>query len=352
MRRTLSARRKRSPTASNSPRRRFRRARERRQRPRRPAPRNQCLREEAVYNFGESVDIGLMNACQEPLMVFGCAQGTGKYVGRWVCIDSEPRGEHLRHRAINASAAATAGNAADIRTYTYRDSFAVTRAPNSQYWWVACADADDDAAPMARSGRGPSAGKTRASTRKRAARSRSRARTNLLHAHVDDEDLAVLAGTQASRELTAAAVAGDERQRQCVVAGRERGSRHDAPLARMRRELDAGRQIHGQLDFVERGPRREYQVDRARLVDRELDSRCLERAARARALHVQARQHHCEDREGKRAQEGEPDDTLRSSRLGALPVVSGRGIGRRRCHGRSASAVRSATIRTRPRTPG
>ena len=36
----------------------------------------------------------------------------------------------------------TAGNAADFRTYTYRDSFSVTRAPNSQYWWVACAETD------------------------------------------------------------------------------------------------------------------------------------------------------------------------------------------------------------------
>ena len=58
-------------------------------------PRNQCVREDSVYNFGESVDIGLMNACQEPLLVFGCAQGTGKYVGRWVCIDSEARASVL-----------------------------------------------------------------------------------------------------------------------------------------------------------------------------------------------------------------------------------------------------------------
>ena len=30
----------------------------------------------------------------------------------------------------------------NIRTYTYRDSFSLTRAPNSQLWWVACAEAD------------------------------------------------------------------------------------------------------------------------------------------------------------------------------------------------------------------
>jgi hypothetical protein len=36
----------------------------------------------------------------------------------------------------------TAGDASDIQTYTYRDSFSLTRAPNSQLWWVACAERD------------------------------------------------------------------------------------------------------------------------------------------------------------------------------------------------------------------
>ncbi len=106
-------------------------------------PRNQCLREEAVYNFGESVDIGLMNACQEPLMVFGCAQGTGKYVGRWVCIDSEAQANVLvppTDQRVGGRAAVSTPDGA--RTYTYADSFVVTRAPNSQYWWIACAAAD------------------------------------------------------------------------------------------------------------------------------------------------------------------------------------------------------------------
>jgi hypothetical protein len=36
----------------------------------------------------------------------------------------------------------TAGDAAGVRMYTYTDSFSVTRAPNSEYWWVACAEND------------------------------------------------------------------------------------------------------------------------------------------------------------------------------------------------------------------
>jgi TonB family protein len=106
-------------------------------------PRNQCVREDAVYNYGEMVDVGLINACAEPLLVFGCAAGTGKNLGRWVCSDSEQRGDvlvpvgdqRLGNRYI-------AGSASDVRTYTYTDSFSVTRAPNSQYWWVACVEGD------------------------------------------------------------------------------------------------------------------------------------------------------------------------------------------------------------------
>jgi TonB family protein len=106
-------------------------------------PLNQCVREDAVYNYGEMVDIGLINACAEPLMVFGCAQGTGKDVGRWVCSNSEQRGDILVATGDQRLGRRyTAGNAADFRTYTYRDSFSVTRAPNSQYWWVACAETD------------------------------------------------------------------------------------------------------------------------------------------------------------------------------------------------------------------
>ena len=40
---------------------------------------------------------------------------------------------------INASAAVLSVNTPDgTRTYTYADSLVVTRAPNSQYWWIAC----------------------------------------------------------------------------------------------------------------------------------------------------------------------------------------------------------------------
>jgi TonB family protein len=108
-------------------------------------PLNRCVREDAVYNYGEMVDVGLINACTEPLVVFGCAQGTGRDRGRWICSDSEQRGDILVQTGDQRLGRRyAAGDAADIRTYTYRDSFSVTRAPNSQLWWVACAETDSE----------------------------------------------------------------------------------------------------------------------------------------------------------------------------------------------------------------
>ena len=102
------------------------------------------MREDAVYNYGDSVDVSLINACTQPLMVFGCAEGTGKDRGRWVCSNSEQRGDILVTAGDQRLGRRyTAGNAAEVQTYTYRDSFSVTRAPNSQYWWVACAETDN-----------------------------------------------------------------------------------------------------------------------------------------------------------------------------------------------------------------
>jgi TonB family protein len=106
-------------------------------------PRNQCVREDAVYNYGESVDVGLINACGQPLLVFGCAAGTGKYANRWVCNTSEQQGNVLvgqNDRRIGGRVSLPSPDG--VRVYTYTDEFSVTRAPNSQYWWVACGEQD------------------------------------------------------------------------------------------------------------------------------------------------------------------------------------------------------------------
>lgn len=106
-------------------------------------PRNECMREDTVYNYGESVDVGMINVCGEPLHVYGCARGTGRYAERWVCNDTEDQGS-----VIVAASDRRAGGRVTLampqgsRTFTYADSFVLSRAPNSQYLWVVCAEQD------------------------------------------------------------------------------------------------------------------------------------------------------------------------------------------------------------------
>lgn len=114
-------------------------------------PRNECVREDAVYNYGDTVDVGLINACTVPLLVFGCAPGTGRYVGRWLCTDSEQEGNVLvpqNDRRLGTRFAADTANG--VRSFTYTDGFSVIRAPNSQYWWIACTEQDSSCISDAR----------------------------------------------------------------------------------------------------------------------------------------------------------------------------------------------------------
>jgi TonB family protein len=76
---------------------------------------NRCVREGASYDFGAMIDVSLINACQEPLVVHSCAAGVGPSQQQWICREGE---------------LAEDGN------------FQITRAPNSEYWWLACSIGD------------------------------------------------------------------------------------------------------------------------------------------------------------------------------------------------------------------
>jgi TonB family protein len=104
-----------------------------------PRSGNQCVREQYAYNYGDMVEIGLMNACSEPLLVFSCAQGTGQYLGRWDCVDSESR-QNLLVPPGDARIGSTASVEvpAGSRSFRYAEDLLVRRAPNSEYWWLAC----------------------------------------------------------------------------------------------------------------------------------------------------------------------------------------------------------------------
>jgi TonB family protein len=107
------------------------------------AMRNECIREEATYDFGEMVEADLMNTCSEPLMVYSCAEGMGRYQRRWVCQSVESAQTILVRPGDRL-----VGNVAmievpeGVRTFKYVQNLFVARARNTEYWWLACAIED------------------------------------------------------------------------------------------------------------------------------------------------------------------------------------------------------------------
>jgi TonB family protein len=101
--------------------------------------RNNCVREESRYDFGETIDISLINACEEPLIVYSCSSGTGAWRDRWTCIDQEQRATLLAPARAAAGAAPASAVFADGRQASTVGRFEISRAPNGEYWWLACA---------------------------------------------------------------------------------------------------------------------------------------------------------------------------------------------------------------------
>ena len=106
-------------------------------------PVNRCVRESASYNYGEMIEVGLMAACNEDIVVYACSVGTGSYADRWVCTDSES----LRNVLISPNDPRIGNQVAvetelGTRVFSYSDSFFVARSPNTEYWWLACRATD------------------------------------------------------------------------------------------------------------------------------------------------------------------------------------------------------------------
>jgi protein TonB len=104
---------------------------------------NQCVHKGPVFEYGPIVQVELQSRCAEPLIVFGCAGGTGQYLGRWACTDSEKQ-QHLLVPPGDGRIGdkVTFATQEGTRSLSYTDQFIVSRAPNSEIWWLAC-EADD-----------------------------------------------------------------------------------------------------------------------------------------------------------------------------------------------------------------
>lgn len=108
-----------------------------------PGPVNSCLRQNTSYNYGDMIEVGLMTACNEQLIVFACSVGAGAFADRWTCTDSESQREVLlRPGDSQVGQTTTVRTLNGLREYTFADGFFVTRAPNTEFWWLACRAAD------------------------------------------------------------------------------------------------------------------------------------------------------------------------------------------------------------------
>jgi len=94
--------------------------------------RNDCVREETRFDFGSMVDISLINACSEPLLVYSCATGTGSARDRWICSGPEQTTSLLLPQVGSSTATAAVAGLNSV------SRLELTRAPNSEYWWLAC----------------------------------------------------------------------------------------------------------------------------------------------------------------------------------------------------------------------
>jgi TonB family protein len=100
--------------------------------------RNSCIQEETRFDFGAEIGISLINACEQPLVVYSCAAGTGSDFERWICRNPREPGITLGSSAISA------GRATGSDQPGAASRLEITRAPNSEYWWLACDINDTD----------------------------------------------------------------------------------------------------------------------------------------------------------------------------------------------------------------
>jgi hypothetical protein len=97
------------------------------------------------------IEVGLINACAQPLSVFACAVGTGSLAQRWVCTSTEQNGTMLVRAGDGRSGSSTVVVTQGAqRRVEYAENFFVARAPNTQYWWMACAGEDERCVAQAR----------------------------------------------------------------------------------------------------------------------------------------------------------------------------------------------------------
>ena len=105
-----------------------------------PGPRNACVREGNVDDLVDIVQVQLINACADAVLVRTCAVGFEERARQWVC-DGQPLALVARGDALNGLLGETTIERGRVR-FGYTDESYLSRPAGSRYAWIACAVED------------------------------------------------------------------------------------------------------------------------------------------------------------------------------------------------------------------
>ena len=105
-------------------------------------PRNACVKEGNVDQLVDIVQVQLINACADPVIVRTCAEGFADRADQWVC-DEHPIALVARGDALNGGLGEMTTDGGRVR-FGYAEERYLSRPAASRYAWIACTVGDRD----------------------------------------------------------------------------------------------------------------------------------------------------------------------------------------------------------------
>ncbi len=107
--------------------------------------RNGCIKPGQTHDLVDMLQVELVNACSEPVVVYACAEGLGRDSGKWVC-DSPANRRTALLRPGDGRDGSQGSFATDLNYLRYQFSAThyVVHPPTAGYVWVGCALDDPD----------------------------------------------------------------------------------------------------------------------------------------------------------------------------------------------------------------
>lgn len=103
-------------------------------------PRNACVKEGNVDELVDIIQVQLIDACPEPVIVRTCAEGFAERADQWVC-SPEPIALVARGDALNGLLGEMATDSGRVR-FGYTEERYLSRPTATRYAWIACAIGD------------------------------------------------------------------------------------------------------------------------------------------------------------------------------------------------------------------